>query len=132
LAIAASLADAKGLDMGKSHVSEFNDSTDAWTNDEETVSASSSRKLEYPPLPEEPNVGRDLLCRVGIRLPGGHRLQRNFLRTDSVKVCIIYYFFVIGFNQPLELYLKGSDYCPGQKPMLSSMCSSLSFVYLVY
>jgi len=40
----------------------------------------------YPPLPEEPKGGMELLCRIGIRFPDGRRLQRNFLRTDPVKV----------------------------------------------
>lgn len=40
----------------------------------------------YPPLPEEPKGNRNLLCRVGIRLPDGRRLQRNFLRSDPIQV----------------------------------------------
>lgn len=40
----------------------------------------------YPPLPEEPKGDRNLLCRVAIRFPDGRRLQRNFLKTDSIKV----------------------------------------------
>lgn len=40
----------------------------------------------YPALPEEPKVERNLLCRVGVRLPDGHRIQRNFLRTDPIQV----------------------------------------------
>lgn len=43
----------------------------------------------YPPLPEEPKGDRNLLCRVAIRFPDGRRLQRNFLRTDSIKVKLI-------------------------------------------
>lgn len=45
-----------------------------------------SKKLVYPPLPEEPKEKRELLSRVGIRLPDGRRLQRHFLRADSIKV----------------------------------------------
>ncbi|XP_071719371.1 plant UBX domain-containing protein 7-like [Rutidosis leptorrhynchoides] len=47
-----------------------------------------SKKEEcfYPPLPEEPEGDANLLCRVGIRLSDGRRLQRNFLRTDPFKV----------------------------------------------
>ncbi|KAJ8564825.1 hypothetical protein K7X08_001285 [Anisodus acutangulus] len=44
------------------------------------------KKPSYPPLPEEPKGDRNLLCRVAIRFPDGHRLQRNFLRTDSIKL----------------------------------------------
>ncbi|XP_026395929.1 plant UBX domain-containing protein 7-like [Papaver somniferum] len=47
---------------------------------------SSSNKLTYPDLPEEPKVDKTLLCRIGVRLPDGRRLQRNFLRTDPVQM----------------------------------------------
>lgn len=45
-----------------------------------------TKKPVYPPLPEEPRADRNLLCRVGVRLPDGRRLQRNFLRTDSIQL----------------------------------------------
>lgn len=44
------------------------------------------KKPVYPPLPEEPKGDRNLVCRVGIRLPDGRRLQRNFLRSDPIQV----------------------------------------------
>ncbi|GAV90313.1 UBX domain-containing protein/Thioredoxin_7 domain-containing protein [Cephalotus follicularis] len=47
---------------------------------------SSTKKPTYPPLPEEPKGDRNLLCRVGVRLPDGRRVQRNFFRTDSIKL----------------------------------------------
>ncbi|KAI3934013.1 hypothetical protein MKW92_022114 [Papaver armeniacum] len=47
---------------------------------------SSNKKLKYPDLPEEPKVEKTLLCRIGVRLPDGRRLQRNFLRTDPVQL----------------------------------------------
>lgn len=53
------------------------------TAEEETCS---SKKPEYPPLPEEPKGDRNLLCRVGVRLPDGRRVQRNFLRTDPIQL----------------------------------------------
>ncbi|KAK2656248.1 hypothetical protein Ddye_009300 [Dipteronia dyeriana] len=40
----------------------------------------------YPPLPEEPKGDRNLLCRVGVRLPDGRRTQRNFLRFDPIQL----------------------------------------------
>ncbi|KAK1412083.1 hypothetical protein QVD17_33051 [Tagetes erecta] len=43
-------------------------------------------KHNYPPLPEEPTGDRSLLCRVGVRLPDGRRLQRNFLRSDPIQL----------------------------------------------
>ncbi|XP_050275726.1 plant UBX domain-containing protein 7 [Quercus robur] len=46
----------------------------------------STKKVEYPPLPEEPKGDKNLLCRVGFRLPDGRRVQRNFFRTDSIQL----------------------------------------------
>ncbi|XP_058098107.1 plant UBX domain-containing protein 7-like isoform X2 [Magnolia sinica] len=46
----------------------------------------SSKKPIYPSLPEEPKGDRNLLCRVGIRLPNGQRLQRKFLRSDPIQL----------------------------------------------
>ncbi|XP_074363137.1 plant UBX domain-containing protein 7-like isoform X2 [Apium graveolens] len=45
-----------------------------------------TKKPTYPPLPEEPKADKSLLCRVGVRLPDGQRLQRNFLRTDPIQL----------------------------------------------
>ncbi|XP_019191424.1 PREDICTED: plant UBX domain-containing protein 7 isoform X2 [Ipomoea nil] len=44
------------------------------------------KKPVYPPLPEEPKGDKNLVCRVGIRLPDGRRLQRNFLRSDPIQL----------------------------------------------
>lgn len=44
------------------------------------------KKPAYLPLPEEPKGDRSLLCRIGVRLPDGHRVQRSFLRTDPVQL----------------------------------------------
>lgn len=46
----------------------------------------------YPPLPEEPKGDKNLLCRVGVRLPDGRRVQRNFLRADSIQVNVCFCF----------------------------------------
>lgn len=59
--------------------------------DEETKTVkepktSSNERPTYPTLPEEPKGSRETLCRVGIRLPDGRRVQRNFLRTDPIKL----------------------------------------------
>ncbi|XP_068640161.1 plant UBX domain-containing protein 7-like [Aristolochia californica] len=53
---------------------------------EKKTEISSSKMPTYPPLPEEPKGDRTLLCRVGVRLPDGRRLQRNFLRTDPIQL----------------------------------------------
>ncbi|XP_015952359.1 plant UBX domain-containing protein 7-like isoform X1 [Arachis duranensis] len=44
------------------------------------------KRPSYPVLPEEPKAERSLLCRVGVRLPDGRRVQRNFLRTDPIQL----------------------------------------------
>lgn len=46
-------------------------------------------KHNYPLLPEEPTGDRSLLCRVGVRLPDGRRLQRSFLRSDPIQVSLV-------------------------------------------
>ncbi|KAF8106153.1 hypothetical protein N665_0147s0105 [Sinapis alba] len=79
-ALAASLEDngmKESLDDDKSPL----------TPEEVAVGAVTERVLPtYPPLPEEPKGGdRSVQCRVGIRLPNGQRLQRNFLKTDAVQ-----------------------------------------------
>ncbi|KAI3972480.1 hypothetical protein MKW92_004651 [Papaver armeniacum] len=51
-----------------------------------TDEPSLSKKLAYPDLPEEPKVEKTLLCRIGVRLPDGRRIQRNFLLTDPVQL----------------------------------------------
>ncbi|XP_068645664.1 plant UBX domain-containing protein 7-like [Aristolochia californica] len=58
------------------------------TDELETAAAetSSNKMPTYPPLPEEPKGDRSLLCRVGVRLPDGQRLQRNFLRKDPIQL----------------------------------------------
>ncbi|KAK3019661.1 hypothetical protein RJ639_003857 [Escallonia herrerae] len=40
----------------------------------------------YPPLPEEPQGDRNLLCSVRVRLPDGRRIQRKFFRTDPIQL----------------------------------------------
>uniref|UniRef100_A0A7N0U0L4 UBX domain-containing protein n=1 Tax=Kalanchoe fedtschenkoi TaxID=63787 RepID=A0A7N0U0L4_KALFE len=47
---------------------------------------SSCEKLTFPPLPEEPTGDRNLICRVGVRLPDGRRVQRCFLQSDPVQL----------------------------------------------
>nr|POE73215.1 plant ubx domain-containing protein 7 [Quercus suber] len=53
------------------------------TEEEKTCT---TKKLAYPPLPEEPKGDRNLLCRVRFRLPDGRKVQRNFFRTDSIQL----------------------------------------------
>lgn len=59
--------------------------TDDDPKPEKDGETSSNGNLTYPPLPEEPKGSKEL-CRVGIRLPDGCRIQRKFLRTDPIKL----------------------------------------------
>eukprot|EP01018_Ginkgo_biloba_P029944 Gb_39568 [translate_table: standard] len=43
-------------------------------------------KCEYPPLPEEPQGDKGVICRVRVCFPDGKRVQRKFLRTDSIQL----------------------------------------------
>ncbi|KAL6579504.1 hypothetical protein OROMI_009720 [Orobanche minor] len=72
-ALAVSLENNKEFDGDVREVSD--------ANAEEKV-----QKPAYLPLPEEPTGDRSLLCRVGVRLPDGRRVQRNFLRTEPIQL----------------------------------------------
>ncbi|XP_015576501.1 plant UBX domain-containing protein 7 isoform X2 [Ricinus communis] len=61
------------------------DGKEAASADEDEKSCS-TKILAYPPLPEEPKGERSILCRVGLRLPDGRRIQRNFLKTDPIQL----------------------------------------------
>ncbi|MCD7459434.1 UBX domain-containing protein 7 [Datura stramonium] len=56
------------------------------TDDGEDQNQLLMKKIFYLPLPEEPKCDRNLLCRIAIRLADGRRIQRNFLKTDSIKL----------------------------------------------
>lgn len=60
-------------------------------------------KLTYPPLPEEPKGDRNLLCRVGVRLPDGKRLQRNFLLSDPIQLLWSFCAATCGEEKPFRL-----------------------------
>ncbi|AAF63167.1 T5E21.7 [Arabidopsis thaliana] len=79
-ALAASLED--------NNMKESSDDQSTIIPEEVAVEAVTSAVLPtFPPLPEEPKGGdRSLQCRVGIRLPNGQRLQRNFLKTDTIQL----------------------------------------------
>lgn len=76
-AIAASLEDGKGASRPPVIDDEPKPEKDSET--------SLNGEMIYPPLPEEPKSSREL-CKIGIRLPDGRRIRRNFLPTDSTKV----------------------------------------------
>ncbi|KAF6174624.1 hypothetical protein GIB67_006276 [Kingdonia uniflora] len=80
------LAIAASMQKTKDHIStasvDVNESQVVGENKE----ICSINKPTYPPLSEEPKMDRSFLCRVGVRLPDGRRLQRNFLRTDPIQL----------------------------------------------
>ncbi|MCL7047106.1 hypothetical protein MKW94_026528 [Papaver nudicaule] len=82
LALAASMEQAE--ENVKDPVAQSSNDTNETKIQEPEIS--SSEKVSYPDLPEEPKVDRKLLCRVGVRLPDGRRLQRSFLRTDPIQL----------------------------------------------
>ncbi|KAI3453237.1 hypothetical protein Pfo_009900 [Paulownia fortunei] len=73
-ALAASMDNNKEIDGG-----DLKEVSDA-------IAEEKIKKPAYLPLPEEPKGDRSLFCRVGVRLPDGRRVQRNFLRTDPVQL----------------------------------------------
>ncbi|KAF9677513.1 hypothetical protein SADUNF_Sadunf08G0115500 [Salix dunnii] len=79
--------------MKQSSAVASSDKDEASTTQEEEKC--SSRTPMYPPLPEEPSADKSLLCRVGIRLPDGHRVQRNFLKTDPIQRLVEYFLYAL-------------------------------------
>ncbi|GMN61868.1 hypothetical protein TIFTF001_030955 [Ficus carica] len=78
-AIAASMESIKDKSGSGSQDEDVN-----LTNPEEITCQ--DKKPSYPPLPEEPKGDKTLLCRVGVRLPDGRRVQRNFFHTDPIQL----------------------------------------------
>ncbi|XP_071686424.1 plant UBX domain-containing protein 7-like [Rutidosis leptorrhynchoides] len=82
----------------------MNDSAEDSLKDSGVVEKSPKKdECCYPPLPEEPKGDTNLLCRVGIRLPDGRRLQRNFLRTDPIKLLWSFCAANCGNEKPFRL-----------------------------
>ncbi|XP_052881607.1 plant UBX domain-containing protein 7 isoform X4 [Gossypium arboreum] len=73
---------AASMENAKDSIKTTEDDKVSSTTEEESCL---TKKPAYPPLPEEPKGDRNLLCRVGVRLPDGRRVQRNFLRTDPIQ-----------------------------------------------
>ncbi|KAE8662633.1 Plant UBX domain-containing protein 7 [Hibiscus syriacus] len=72
------------MESAKETVKTTSDDKASSTTDKEEPC--SIQKPAYPSLPDEPKGDRNLLCRVGVRLPDGRRVQRNFLRTDPIRL----------------------------------------------
>ncbi|MCL7028741.1 hypothetical protein MKW94_007341 [Papaver nudicaule] len=50
------------------------------------IETSSSKKLTYPEFSEDLTFDKKLVCRIGVRLPDGRRVQRSFLLTDQIQL----------------------------------------------
>lgn len=76
---------------------------DSGSNNPKEEDSCSLKRPAYPPLPEEPKADRKLICRIGLRLPDGRRVQRNFLRSDPIQVrfhaetCVVSYLLTDNF-----------------------------------
>lgn len=88
-ALAASMENIKD-DVGASMIDK-----EVGNSDKEEHSA--PQRPAYPPLPEEPKGDRNLLCRVGVRLPDGRRLQRSFFHSDPIQ--LLWSFCYSQFNE---------------------------------
>ncbi|KAK8615646.1 hypothetical protein V6N13_017230 [Hibiscus sabdariffa] len=75
---------AASMESTKETVQTTSDDQASPTTDKEELC--STKKPAYPTLPDEPKGDRSLLCRVGVRLPDGRRVQRNFLRADPIQL----------------------------------------------
>ncbi|CAL9222041.1 unnamed protein product [Arabidopsis halleri] len=60
-----------------------------FSEESETETMTSSNAVfGFPHLPEEPNrdLDQSVLCRIRVRLPDGRRIQRSFLKSESVQL----------------------------------------------
>jgi len=64
----------------------------------ENTTNSSNAVFGFPNLPEEPNRDMDqsVLCRMCVRLPDGRRIQRSFLKSESVQLLWSFCYSQIG------------------------------------
>ncbi|CAK8562059.1 unnamed protein product [Lathyrus sativus] len=77
-------------------------------NSEETALP---KRPAYPTLPEEPKAERNLLCRVGVRLPDGRRVQRNFLRSEPIQ--LLWSFIAVQLGEDETKAFKLTHAIPG-------------------
>ncbi|XP_052881606.1 plant UBX domain-containing protein 7 isoform X3 [Gossypium arboreum] len=106
---------AASMENAKDSIKTTEDDKVSSTTEEESCL---TKKPAYPPLPEEPKGDRNLLCRVGVRLPDGRRVQRNFLRTDPIQLLWSFCYSQLGeaeskpfrLTQPIPGASKSLDY----------------------
>ncbi|KAJ0546898.1 putative UBX domain, Ubiquitin-like domain superfamily [Helianthus annuus] len=82
----------------------LNDISEGFLKDPRDIKeVTKKEKRVYPPLPEEPKGDKSLLCRVGVRLPDGSRVQRNFLRSDPIQLLWSFCAAKCGNEKPFRL-----------------------------
>ncbi|ESQ47460.1 hypothetical protein EUTSA_v10021701mg [Eutrema salsugineum] len=67
----------------------WSDAASAAATESTTMCLISNAFIGFPELPEEPNNSdsdRSVLCRLCVRLPDGRRVQRSFLKSESVQL----------------------------------------------
>ncbi|XP_038701358.1 plant UBX domain-containing protein 7-like isoform X2 [Tripterygium wilfordii] len=104
-ALAASMERVKDADIGEKEVTTID-------NELETCPKKSPA---YPPLPEEAKGDRKLLCRVGVRLPDGRRVQRNFLHIDPIQLLWSFCYSQLGEAETRQFRLTQA--IPGAKSL---------------
>lgn len=109
-ALAASVESIK--DASPSTVPTSKEDATTIVKEEETCS---TEKPTYPPLPEEPSGDRNLLCRIGVRLPDGRRVQRNFLKTDPMQLLWSFCYSLLDEANSRSFHLKQA--IPGAKTL---------------
>lgn len=73
-------------DQTAENVDEVSSDNAQESSEDDTLPTEDVQEPAYPSLIAEPQGSKEVICRVAIRFPDGRRLQRNFLRSDPVKV----------------------------------------------
>ncbi|KAG2317315.1 hypothetical protein Bca4012_068203 [Brassica carinata] len=73
--------------------------------------------IGFPELTEEPRCDssdRSVMCRLCVRLPDGRKVQRNFLRSESVQLLWSFCYSLIGESERRERCFKLIQAVPGE------------------
>ena len=72
--------------------------------------------IGYPELSEEPSSDwdRSVLCRICVRLPDGRRVQRNFLKSESVQLLWSFCYSLMDESERRERSFKLIQAVPGE------------------
>ncbi|CAH8320371.1 unnamed protein product [Eruca vesicaria subsp. sativa] len=72
--------------------------------------------IGFPELTEEPSLDSDrgVLCRLCVRLPDGRKVERRFLRSESVQLLWSFCYSLIGESERKERCFKLIQAVPGE------------------